>query len=312
MARKSKDAIIKELQKALATRDIYQNELSNRHSYLSQLIEDGYKNCSTYYLQKEKLDFMTKLYDLNNSLYDSQKRNTERLKARLNAALNQLHQQEIEEYDIGDYQISELRDQNRLLSGKVENRDERIKILFDEISGYQRRISELQQALSRQPVSNETDELKTLILELSNHNNEYRAQLQSLLLTYTALLQRLLQFQNSPTISIEQLNDALKDIIKNRPDLESTATVLQPSQAISDETQMLKDRIAELEKELSQISTEKPQYGRPPKLSPEDTAQIIKLVQDGWSYRKISSTYGYSLGTISRVCKKHKNAILPN
>lgn len=307
MARTSKDTIIKALQKSLASYEMYIHALEKRQSQLVQIIEDGYKNCSTYYFQQEKVDFMTKLYNLNNAVYDSQKQQNQRLNDRLRTVLSQLKQQGIEEFDIGDFQISELRDRIRFLSSKVENRDETIAILHKEISEYQQKVAEFQLALSRQPDGPEIEALKKQLLEKSTLADQYRNQAQELLLTHMALLQQLLQIHTNPTMTPKQLNETVANIITTTSIPESAAPILPVPQNPSEEMQMLKDRISELETELTNLSSEKPQYGRPPKLTPEDTAQILALVQTGWSYRKISKTYGYSLGTISRICQKHKN-----
>lgn len=312
MAKKSKDTIIKALQNTLATYDVYIPALETRQSQLIQIIEDGYKNCPTYYYQEEKVDFMTKLYNLNNSVYDSQKQQNLRLKDRLRTALLQLQQQGIEETDICDFQIEELRDRIRLLSGKVENRDETITILQKEISEYQHKVAELQLALSRQGGSPEIEELKKQLSESSTLADQYRNQIQNLLLVHTTLLQQILQFQTNSNMTQKQINEVLTSIITTATPSESAAPILPEPQNPPEEIQMLKDRICELEMELSSISDEKPQYGRPPKLSQEDTAQILSLVQTGWSYRKISNTYGYSLGTISRICQKNKGSKNPN
>lgn len=300
MVRKSKDSIIKSLQKTISSYEMYFHALEDRQSYLAQLIEDGYKNCPTYYFQQEKLDFMEKLYNLNNSLYDSQKLQNERLRERLRMALLQLEQQGIEEYHIGDYQLSEMKDQIRSLKEKVKNREETIKVLNDEITGYQQKVANLKLTLSTEPASQDVHELKNLLKEKSDLVSQYQNQLQSMLIICTGLL---LRFHDSPTITQEQLNDALKDMINVTP---ASPVDIQPLLQAQNETQLLKDKIAQLEMELSQLDAEKPQYGRPPKISQEDIDRILSLVQGGWSYRKISNGYGYSLGTISRICKKYK------
>lgn len=309
MARKSKDTIIKEQQKSLTAYNMYLEAINRRQNQLAQIIEDGYKDCISYYSQQEKLDFLNKLHDMDTLLYDSQKKQTLRLKKRLYSALQQLKQQGVEEDNFCDFQTSELYDQINHYKGKVINRDETIKNLHKEISTYQQRIAELQYSLNVQSASNDVKELKEQLIEKNKELDHYREQMQNLLIAHTSLLQKIMVFRDSPTITNEQLNEAVNSIIKNTNAQSPSDFLVTPSLESSDETQKLKDQITALEEELSELAAEKLRYGRPPKISSDDAAQILSLVQAGWSYRKIATTYGYSLGTISRTCQNYKSSI---
>lgn len=304
MGKKSKDTIIKELQRYISSNDMYLESLNKRLNELTQIIDDGYRNSITHYQQKQEIEFLTKLHHLDQSLYDAQKRQILRVKDRLYSAPQQLKQQGITENKNCDYQLEDLYDQINYYKGKFENREETIKTLNKEIAAYQQKVAELQLSLASQG-SNDINELKDQLLERNGQIEQYRIQMQDFLMVHTALLQQLLIFHEDSTITRDQLDDAVRNILKKSP-AQHSSDILQPLQD-SAETQRLKDQISALEKELSDLAAEKKQYGRPPKISPEDTAQIAALVQAGWSYRKIAKTYGYSLGTISRTYQYYKD-----
>lgn len=303
MTRKSKDSIIKELQKSLELCNTYSQELSKRLFQLSEVIDDDFEQSGSYFVLQEKLSFMTKLYNLNNSLYDKQKRQNERLKDRLRTVLYQLKKQGLKEYECPDFQTSELNDQIRLLKSQVSNRDETIQVLNNKISEYQQTIADLKLALSVHPTNNNIKILKDLLSEKSATADKYRNLTKKLLIAYSSILQQLSAFRERPTITCEQLNEVLINVIKNASD----TGISQPIHdlTVSSEVQQLKNRITELEELLCKLAVEKSQYGRPPKFSTDDEARIITLIQEGWSYRKISATYGYSLGTISRLYQSY-------
>lgn len=308
MARKSKDTIIKELQHYCSLNEMYISQLSARLAQLVDTIDDDFKHSPTYYFQQEKLNFINKLYNLNNSLYDSQKKQNKRLKDRLHSALQQLKQFKMAENECSDFLLSELQDQIRFMEGKIENRDETIQILNDEISGYQQTVAELQYAIAIQPLSDDIKELKTLLLDQSAATAQYRKQTKRLLLTHTMLITQLQELLEQPTLTTLQLQEAVKKILESSSVSDPTESMpTNPSNL--EELQQLKDRIATLENELNELNAEKARYGRPPKVSSDDVAQIISCIKEGISYRKISQTYGYSLGTISRAYQHYKNQL---
>lgn len=305
MGRKSKDAIIRELQSAYSLNEMYITQLSSRQNQLIDTIDDAYKNSSHYYLQKERLELITKLYDLSNSLCDAQRQQNARLKSRLRSALQQLKQQDIDENSCCDFRLSELQDQIHLLEGKVENRDETIQILNDIILDYQNKVADLQMSLNIQPPSNDIKELRDLLLCQSSITEQYRNQTEELLFLYTTLLTQLSELLKQPAIIGGPLHDTIRKALEHTHIPDSSRSALSPS-TCTVETQKLKDRITALEAELKSLRAEKKRYGRPPKISPDDVTKILSLIQEGISYRRISEIYGYSLGTISRIYQSHK------
>lgn len=158
--------------------------LGNRYQELAGRANREFEGSSTYYYLKEKIEFLDTLLKTIELNYDHLKREASRQKEALEMLYNDnqnLAAQVGSNYHIGvttgwqeDYTVSGLKDEIRLLKSKLQNREEKIKILLDQINVYLNKLGELELSVSKKPHIGRNKlpkDIQTKILELSEKSD---------------------------------------------------------------------------------------------------------------------------------------------
>lgn len=144
MAKATKEAKIKDLEKRLADMTGYYEQMSKRNAEMAERGEESFLNSPTYYQMQEQLDFYKRIADLNQMHIDSQKKWGYRQADKVQQVYEdnkRFMERAGGEYFIGiteddtDRNYEKLREEIRELKGKLEgvnlNLVERDKIIAD-------------------------------------------------------------------------------------------------------------------------------------------------------------------------------------